>query len=459
MSNTRHVAHESRQLRGHRSRGVPGRGPRARANKKRAILGIVAALVVAGAVGGYLYYQRRQLPQVEVEAIARRNLEALVSASGKVQPKKLVNISADTVGRVTKLSVEEGDVVKKGQFLLQIDPEILESAVELSAAGLEAGREAVQSARVAVETARANLNLAEQNLQRLTRLHRDELISREVLDRAEAETKVRRSELEARKTEVRAQEQRLEQEVAALRSARHNLSKVTLDSPMDGLVSRLNIEEGETVLVGTMNNPGTVLLTVADMSVVQAELEVDETDIIDVALGQPARVTIDAFPDREFTGRVTKIGSSSLESQTERKATMFEVEVTLDTEVLEARPGFSCTADITTATRVDAVAVPIQALTVREVYPDSEGNLHARTRDEDWPPSSAVEGDEVEGVFVLRGGRSQFTPVKIGIAGEQYFEVLGGLKEGDEVVLGPFDQVRDMMDQDRVRIREEEPAT
>jgi HlyD family secretion protein len=425
--------------------------------RKRAVLGIVAALVVAGAVGGYLYYRRQQLPEVQVEAITRRNLKALVSASGKVQPKKLVNISADTVGRVTKLSVEEGDIVKKGQFLLQIDPENLESAVELSEAGLAAGREAVQSTRVAVETARANLDLAEQNLERLTRLHRDQLISQEILDRAEAEMKVRRSELEARETEVRGQAQRLEQEVASLRSARHNLSKVTLDSPMDGLVSRLNIEEGETVLVGTMNNPGTVLLTVADMSVVQAELEVDETDIIDVALGQPARVTIDAFPDREFTGRVTKIGSSSLETQAQqRQATMFEVEVTLDTEVLEARPGFSCTADITTATRVDAVAVPIQALTVREVYPDSEGNLHARTRDEEWPPSSTVEGDEVEGVFVLRDGRAYFTPVKIGIAGEQHFEVLGGLKEGDEVVLGPFDQVRDMMDQDRVRIREEE---
>ncbi len=429
--------------------------------RKRAILGVLGALAVAGGVGGYLYYQRRQLPEVEVEVIGRRNLEALVSASGKVQPKKLVNISADTIGRVTKLSVEEGDIVKKGQFLLQIDPENLESAVELSAAGLAAGREAVQSTRVAVETARANLDLAEQNLARLTRLHQDQLVSREALDRVEAEVKVRRSELEARETEVRAQEQRLEQEVAGLRSARHNLSKVTLDSPMNGIVSRLNIEEGETVLVGTMNNPGTVLLTVADMSVVQAELEVDETDIIDVALGQPARVTIDAFPDREFTGRVTKIGSSSLEAQLlqQRQATMFEAEVTLDTEVPDARPGFSCTADITTATRVDAVAVPIQALTVRETYPDSEGNLHARTRDEEWPPSPTVEGEEIEGVFVHRDGRVQFTPVKIGIAGEQYFEVLEGLKEGDEVVIGPFDQVRDMLDQDRVRIREEEPPT
>jgi HlyD family secretion protein len=425
--------------------------------RKRAILGGLAALVIGGSVGGYLYYRRQQLPELSVEAVTRRNLEALVSASGKVQPKKLVNISADTVGRVTKLSVEEGDVVKKGQFLLQIDPELLESAVELSEAGLAAGREAVQSARVAVETARANLDLAEQNFVRLNRLHQDDLISKEVLDRAQAELKVRRSELEARDTEVRAQEQRLEQEVAALRSARHNLSKVTLVSPMDGLVSRLNIEEGETVLVGTMNNPGTVLLTVADMSVVQAELEVDETDIIDVALGQPARVTIDAFPDREFTGRVTKIGSSSLEAQTlQRQATMFEVEVTLDTEVLDARPGFSCTADITTATRVDALAVPIQALTVREAYPDAEANLQVRTRNEEWSPPPGIESEEIEGVFVFRDGRVHFAPVEIGIAGEQYFEVLDGLREGDSVVTGPFDQVRDLMNQDRARIRKEE---
>jgi HlyD family secretion protein len=425
---------------------------------RRTLLGILALLLVGGGVGGYLYYRNQKLPAIQTEIIGRRRLEAIVSASGKIQPKKLVNISADTVGRVTRLSVEEGDFVKKGQFLLQIDPELLESAVELSEAGLGAGQEAVRSARVAVETARANLDLAEQNLARLTRLHQDQLVSRESLDRAEAEVKVRKTELEARETEVRAQEQRLDQQVAEVRSARYSLSKVTLVAPMNGLVSRRNIEEGETVLVGTMNNPGTVLLTIADMSVVQAELEVDETDIIDVALGQRAEVEIDAFPDRKFSGTVTKIGSSSLETQAlqQRQATVFEVEVTLDTEVLDARPGFSCTADITTGTRLDALAVPIQALTVREVYPDAEGNLHARTRQDDRDRSPMIEGEEIEGVFVLRDGQVQFTPIKIGIAGEQYFEVLDGLQEGDEVVIGPFDSVRDLMDQDRVRRQEPE---
>ncbi|HEY7817684.1 MAG TPA: biotin/lipoyl-binding protein, partial [Vicinamibacteria bacterium] len=198
---------------------------------RRTLLGILAVLLLGGAVAGYLYYRHQKLPAIQTEIIGRRRLEALVSASGKVQPKKLVNISADTVGRVTRLSVEEGDIVKKGQFLLQIDPELLESAVELSEAGLGAGQEAVRSARVAVETARANLDLAEQNLARLTRLHQDQLVSREVLDRAEAEVKVRKTELEARETEVRAQEQRLDQQVAELRSARYTLSKVTLVAP------------------------------------------------------------------------------------------------------------------------------------------------------------------------------------------------------------------------------------
>jgi HlyD family secretion protein len=428
-------------------------------NKKWGLAGILA-IAIGGGIGGYWYARYKKLPEVQVEAIERRDLEAVVSASGKIQPKRTVNISADTIGRVTTLSVEEGDAVRKGQFLLQIDPEMLESAVERSAAGLQAAREGVNTSRVGVETARANLDLAQQNLDRLTRLHDEELVSEEALDRAASEVTVRRTELEARETDVRAQEQRLEQEVASLRSARHNLTKVTIDSPIDGIVTRLNIEEGETVLVGTMNNPGTVLMTVGDLSVLQAELDVDETDIIDVALGQVGRVTIDAFPDRELVGHVTKIGSSSLEpnamSGNQRQATMFEVEVTLEGEVPDARPGFSCTADITTAKRLAALSVPIQALTVRETYPDTEGHLMARRRDDEWKPPSGVTAEETEGVFVLENGRVRFTPLKVGIAGAQHFEVLAGLTEGDRVITGPFDSVRDMMDGDRVRVRKDD---
>jgi HlyD family secretion protein len=431
-------------------------------NTKKIALGAAAGLVLAGALAAYLYNRRQKLPEVQVERIERRDLQAVVSASGKIQAKRSVSISADTIGRVTRLSVQEGDVVRRGQFLLQIDPEILISAVESNEAGLAAAREAVNNSRVQVEAARANLDLAEQNLRRLTRLHGDDLVSQEVLDRAESEVTVRTKELEARQTEVRAQEQRLEQQVASLRSAKHNLTKVTIDSPIDGVVTRLNIEEGETVLVGTMNNPGTVLMIVADMSVVQAELEVDETDIVDVGLGQSARVTIDAFPHRELAGMVTKIGSSSLEPNllagSQRQATMFEAEVTLEEAVLDARPGFSCTADITTATRLDVVSVPIQALTVREMHPDSEGNLHARSREDEWNLPPNVKPEEVEGVFLVNGSRVRFQPIEIGIAGELYFEVLSGLSEGDEVLTGPFDAVRDLMDADEIRIRKDPGA-
>ena len=427
-------------------------------------IAIGASVAVLAAAGFFLnrYYQQSRGPEVQVEAIEHRSLTAVVSASGKIQPKRLVNISADTMGRVTELAVDEGEHVDRGQFLMLIDPEAAESAVEMGEAGIRAGREALNASRVAIETARANLELSLLNENRLRRLHKDELVSRETLDQSESEVKVRRSELEARETEVRAQEERLAQEIANLRSARHILSKVTIDAPMEGMITRLNIEEGETVVVGTMNNAGTVLMTIADLSVIEAELEVDETDIVDVRLGQSATITIDAIPDREFKGQVTKIGSSAKQSQNTMSAasgsgTNFEVEVTLMEEVPGVRPDFSCTAEITTAVREDAIAVPIQALTVREIEYDSNG-----TRVRPGKQKTGTEKDkserreEVEGVFVYRDGEVVFTPVTIGIAGERHFEVLAGLDVGDEVVTGPYSAVRAITDGDRVKLEQPE---
>ena len=377
---------------------------------------------------------------MQAERIERRDLVATVAASGKIEPERLVNISADTMGRVTELAVEEGQEVEQGQFLMLIDPESAESAVQMGAAGLRAAQESLNISKVAVETAHVNLALSERDEERARELSRDRIVSQEALDRAESEVKVRRSELEARETEVRAQAQRLEQETANLRSARHVLSKVTIDAPMSGAITRLSIEEGETVLIGTMNNPGTVLMTIADLSVILAVLEVDETDIVDVRLGQQATVLIDAFPDREFAGRVTKIGSSAIQAGTnagnasDQRGTNFEVEVTIKEEIPGVRPDFSCTADITTATRADVVAVPIQALTVR----DDEAE------------------EEREGVFVLQDGAARFQPIEVGIAGERYFEVLSGLAAGDDVITGPYAAVRELEDGDLVVLEEEE---
>ena len=454
------------------SEAPAGQSPLGLAPRKKISIGVALVLAAAAVVGANLYFKRGSGPSVTVETIKKRDLEAIVSASGKIKAKREVQISADTVGRVTRLAVQEGDRVKAGQFLLQIDPEALESALQRGEAAQSAAREAIQQARVAIDSARASLELARQNVERQRALYKEQLVSRETLDRAESELKLRETDLAVREAEVRAAEQRLAQEVANLRRARYDLSKVTLNAPIDGVITRLNIEEGETVLIGTMNNPGTVLMAISDLSIIEAQIEVDETDIVEVKLGQPAKVTIDAFPDRQFTGKVTKIGSSSLQATaaqatTGRQATNFEVLIQLEGDIPDVRPGFTCTADITTATRSQAVAVPIQALTVRELTYNEKGEIvrepkEKKKRRRPAPGSSSAEVDlppghqrkETEGVFVESKGRVEFRSIKVGIAGEKYFEVLSGLSEAERVVTGPFSSVRELQDGDPVKVEE-----
>jgi HlyD family secretion protein len=439
-------------------------------SRKKVIIGAVVLVLGAALVFANLRFSRPEGVSVNAEAIERRDLEAVVSASGKIRPKRSVNISADTMGRVTDLAVNEGEQVRRGQFLLQIDPRTLRSAVQRGEAGLEAAESQVKQLRVSVETARVTLQQARDNVERQRELWKTGLTTKEALDRAENELKVREAELREREQQVSTQESRLRQERATLESARYDLSKVRIESPIDGIVTRRNIEEGETVVVGTMNNPGTVLMTIADMSVIEAEIEVDETDIPTVAIGQPATVRIDALPDREFTGRVTEVGNSPIQAPGAaagggvRQATNFKVVVTLEDELPQVRPGFTCTADVTTATRAQAVAVPIQATTIREVTFDAQGAVvrrppEERRRRRQIEPSVSAEEPagqtrrEVEGAFVVREGRAVFVPVKTGIAGDRYFEVLDGLQPGDQVITGPFSSVREMADGDPVRVQ------
>ena len=289
--------------------------------------------------------------------------------------------------------------------------------------------------------------------------------------RAERAGTIREADLRARIQDIQTREQQIKQEQASLATTKYNLNQVIISAPMDGLVTRRNIEEGETAVVGTMNNAGTVLLTIADMSVLEAEVEVDETDIPNVELGQLAKVTIDAVPDREFKGRVTEIGNSPTQSSTQttgqRQATTFTVVITIEDKVPDVRPGFTCTAEITTDTRKNVVAVPIQALTVREMLFNPAGELvreppppprkwysrepPARLAPAEPPPGH--ERKETEGVFLMQGQRAVFTPVKIGVAGEQYFEVVSGLKAADRVITGPFASVRELADGQEVRVQ------
>ena len=441
---------------------------------RKVIIALVALVAIAGA-GGYAWWTRRgTAPNVTVETIRTRDLEAVVSASGKIQPKRFVNISADTSGRVVDLAVNEGDRVTLGQFLMQIDPRTLRSRVESGQAALRGAESALDQARQGVETARVQLQVAQQNLRRQQELWKMQLTPREVLERAENDVKIAQSTLVEREKQVRTQEVRLGQDRAQLESAQFDLSKVRIESPIAGIVTRRNIQEGETAVVGTMNNAGTVLLTVADMSVIQAEVEVDETNIPNVAIGQQAKITIDAISDRTFKGHVTEIGNSPIQAagqqqQQSQQATNFKVVVVLDEEVPDVRPGFTCTADITTATRTHVTAVPIPAVAVRELIYDAKGSIVKPPRRENrrgnQPAVAPVELEpgqtrkETEGVFVIRDGRAAFVPIKIGIGGDRYFEVLSGLKTGDQVITGPYANVRGMADGDQVRVQTNPNAT
>jgi HlyD family secretion protein len=440
--------------------------------KKKLLIGAGVVVILGGIAFANFKFKRVEGVTVNTEVVKSRDLEALVSASGKIQPKKFVNISADTMGRVTNLAVEEGDRIEKGQFLLQIDPRNLRSAVQRTEASLQAARSSADQLKLALESAKVALKQAQDGYRRQQDLWKGGLTTKETLEKAEADLKMREADLRAQEQNVTTQQARMQQENATLESARYDLSKVRIESPIKGIITKRNIEEGETVVIGTMNNAGTVLLTVADMSIIEAEVEVDETDIPSVKFGQIAKVTIDAIPGKTFSGKVTEIGNSPISSTTgtaaassSSQATNFKVTVQLDTEIPEVRPGFTCTAEITTATRKNVVSVPIQATTVREMLLDGKGEIVRNTEPEakrqrpgavqaasELKPGQSRK--ELEGVFVVRDNKAQFVSLKTGIAGDKYFEVLGGVKEGDSVVVGPFASVRELNDGAAVKIEQ-----
>ena len=440
-------------------------------SRKNVLIAVIVVLVGAAVVAANLYFKRDKGLTVTTEVIKTRDLEAVVSASGKIQPKHLVNISAETPGRVVDLAVNEGDRIKKGQFLLQIDPKSLRTRVEGNAASLQSAEASLEQLRQSAETSRVQLEQAQQNLARQRNLWAQQLTTREALDKAENDVRAAQSALQEREKQATGQSSRISQERATLESARYDLSKVRMESPIDGIVTRRNIQEGETAVIGTMNNAGTVLLQLADMSIIQAEVEVDETNIPNVQFGQKAKITIDAIPDRSFKGHVSEIGNSPIQAAagaTATQATNFKVSVIIDEPIPEVRPGFTCTADITTATRKEVVSVPIPAVAVRELVYDANGQIVKEPRNDKrrrGSSGSSVEPvavaaelkpgqtrKESEGVFLMRDGRAEFIPIKMGVAGDKYFEVLSGLKTGDQVITGPYNSVRGMADGDLVKV-------
>jgi HlyD family secretion protein len=382
---------------------------------------ILAVVAVLGAIViGNLRSRREKAVKVTIEKVQRQDLTSIVSASGEIKPKKNINISAQVPGRIIKIGVEEGDEVKAGDFLLKLDSTQYEAIADRD-------QNFIRAARADLIQAQARLQRDKNSLDRLQKLFADDLISKDQLEAAQ-------SQFDVSAAQTNAIEFQIKQAEASLKSTMDNLSKTTYNSPIDGVITSLRVEEGEVAIIGTMNNPGTVLLTIADLSVMEVEVEVDETDVVGVSLGQEAKVRVDAFPNTVFPGKVTEVGSSAIVKATGGAATQeskdFKVVVTLDNPDRKLKPGLSASADIIVSERKQALAVPISALVLRD-KPNVEKNAAAR---------------EEEGVYTVEAERVKFIPVGKGITGGMLIEITSGLAEGQEIVTGPYASLRELKD-------------
>ena len=407
--------------------------------RNKLLVGLGAVVLVGALVAVSAGARRDKGIEVRFEDVGQRSLVAAVTASGKIQPKRAVDVSADITGRIVKLAVREGDYVQQGQFLLQIDPTIYE-------ANLQRARAAVSSAEAALVQARANRDQTRRSYDRTKELQRQSpnLVTTEQVELAQTQYDVARAQASAAEFQV-------SQSRAAMQEATDQLSKTRIIAPMAGRVTRLAVEEGEVAVPGTFSRETGLLLTISDLSVIQVVVQVDETDVVRLALGDSVEISIDAFPDTNFVGRVSKISDSAIRTAaasagaTTDQAVDYEVEITLEAPPGDIRPDLSATARIVTDTRTDALAIPIIALTVR---PHAEVSTEARPAD---TTAAGQEKKETEGVFVVTDGVATFRPVRVGIAGDEYFEVIEGVKEGETIVAGPYQSIRDLKDGAHVR--------
>ncbi|MFM8567700.1 MAG: efflux RND transporter periplasmic adaptor subunit [Gemmatimonadota bacterium] len=413
------------------------------------ILGGVALLIVAG-IGGKVAASKREKPvEVRIETVGRQDLVASVTASGQVIPRTKVDISSDITGRITRLAVKDGDEVKEGQLLLQIDPQQFEAQVQRAEAALA-------NARASLAQTRANLLQARRNLERQQEIRRTNaaLVSAQEVEQLE-------TQLEVNQALVEAAQENVKQAEASLKDARYQLSRTTIYAPMSGRVTRLNVEVGETAIMGTLNRDAATLMTISDMSVLETKVKVDETDVSRISLGDSAVIQLDAFSDTTFIGQVVEISNSSVRGATAGAATTdqaidYEVTVRILNPPPSTRPDFSSTAKIITDTRTGALAVPIIALTVREetgAEVDSTSPAASRT------PAVEVGKKDVEGVFLIgEDNKVTFRAVRVGIAGEKHFEVLGGLTGGERIVAGSYQAIRELKEGQMVK-EATEPTT
>jgi len=447
---------------------------------KKVLIGLGGALFLLVVISFAVYESRKNVVTVQTGKVQVQNLAAVVSGSGEIKPKTYVNVSANAFGKIVKLYVHEGDRVKKGQLLAQL--ENVQSSADVSAtqAALASAKTDELASGAALKTAMANLNRnqadaerAKLDYERAQGLYKDALIAKadydarkatwQSADAAVAQAKAQVAQAEAQQDSARGH---IKESAANLRRVSDVLDKTYYYAPYDGLVTNLPVREGETVVIGIQNAPGSTLMTIANMSVITAEVKVDETDIVNVKMGQPAEVTIDAIPNQTFKGEVSEIGnnavvrstgvSTSQQTIASQEAKDFKVVVTLTDPPANLRPGLSTTAKITTATRSAVLSIPIQALTVRLASelkaPASKDAVEAAA-----PPTNGDDKKEIQGVFVIRNRKALFVPVETGISGTSDIEVLKGLQKGDEIVTGTYKVLRTMRNGSSIKVDNSAP--
>jgi len=390
--------------------------------RKGMLILMAVVLVILAVVILNLNSRREKTVKVTVEKVHKQDLTSSVSASGEVKPKKNINISAQVPGRIIKIGVVEGQEVKAGDFLLKLDSTQYE-------ANADRDRNFIQAAMADLIQAEARQARDKSAYDRQKKLYEEQLISKDQLESVKLEYDVSRAQVNAIRFQIKQAE-------ANLKSTLDNLNKTIFNAPIDGIITSLKVEEGETAIIGTMNNPGTVLMTLADLSIMEVEVQVDETDVVGVKLGQGADVRVDAYPDTVFKGKVTEIGSSALTkvtgSSTTQEAKDFKVVVTLENPAQRLKPGLSASADIITAKKNAVLAVPISSLVLRD-KPAAAGDKPGAKKEE-------------EGVYIVENSRVKFRSVEKGISGGMNMEIVSGLKENQEIVTGPYASLRELKD-------------
>jgi HlyD family secretion protein len=463
------------------------------------VLGIGGAVIVAGAVIASVKMSQRGVVTVQTGKVTKQDLVSQVTASGEIKPRDYYNVGANVMGRIVEIGVKEGDRVRKGQVLarlenIQADADVQAQSASLNSAladssaaesALKAMDDNIASSQATVDRAKADLEKARIDFERGEQLWKSKLIAKQDYDvrkstfdsqaaalrGAQATLKQMQAQREQTAAQLSGSQKRVAQSRATLRRFSDVLAKHMATSPIDGIVTNLPVRMGETVVPGVQNSSASLIMTIADMSLITAEVKVDETDIVNVKLGQPADVTIDAIPNKTFKGHVTEIGNTAILRSTglaasqsavsSQEAKDFKVVIALDNPPDEIRPGLSCTSKIITATRQKTLSIPIQALTVRQrgdLEPEKPGAKTVQAKTTADATAEKAKKEELQGVFIVKNGAAQFREVKTGITGTTDIEVTSGLNEGEEIITGSYKVIRTLRNAAKVKVDNTAPA-